>query len=198
MPPKRKTQLQFNTKTQIPNRVQRTNITSAAPNVCVKSNHGSEMENSIPNEMAPLVKIPSSSNQFAVPQFNTIVRKHGEATALQNMRVAVAPDLTPRSKAAIAPNVTKKMNFAPNAAVFKNLTPLNVNDSLYEMNKTKAASSKSKESIQKCHQAEPTLEEFVEKIDHFRLIMPEPELQLDFPREDFDFLVAYKKVYGYD
>jgi len=60
------------------------------------------------------------------------------------------------------------------------------------------ASSKSKESIQKSHQPEPTLEEFVEKIDHFRLIMPEPELQLDFPREDFDFLVAYKKVYGYD
>jgi len=66
MPPKRKTQLQFNTKTQIPNRVHRTNITSAAPNVCVKSNHGSELENSIPNEMPPLVKIPSSSNQFAL------------------------------------------------------------------------------------------------------------------------------------
>ncbi|KAM8716501.1 hypothetical protein ACLKA7_003385 [Drosophila subpalustris] len=196
MPPKRKAQLHFNIKTQIPNRVQRTNSTSAAPKVCVKSNHGSDMENSIPNEMPPLVPISSSSNQFAVPQLNTIVRQHEEATALQNMRAAVGPDLTPRSIAAIAPKVTKKMNFAPNVAVFKNLTPLNVNDSLQEMNRTKA--SKSKESVKKYNPSEPQLEEFLEKIDQYRLTLPEPELQLDFPREDFDFLYAYKKVYGYE
>lgn len=90
------------------------------------------------------------------------------------------------------------MNFAPNVAVFKDLTPLNVNDSLHEVNRNKAGSSKSKESVKKHNPSDPQLEEFLEKIDHYRLITPEPELQLDFPREDFDFLAAYKKVYGYE
>lgn len=175
-------------------RVQRTNV-AKAPKVSVRSNHGSELENTLPINLPQLITVSSSSNQFAVPHLNTTIRTHGEVNALQNMRVAVGPDLTPRSKAVIAPNVTKKMNFAPNVAVFKDLTPLNVNDSLYL---PKAGSSKSKEYVVQDLPKEPQLSEFLEKIDPLHVIVPEPELDFDFPPEDFDFLKAYKEVYQYE
>lgn len=87
------------------------------------------------------------------------------------------------------------MNFAPNCAVFKDLTPLNVNDSMEEKEWFKTNSAK--EVTTKTNSEEPQLEDYLEKIEHVQLIMPEPELQLDFLYEEFDFLQAYNRVYDF-
>ncbi|KAH8263259.1 hypothetical protein KR044_006506 [Drosophila immigrans] len=207
MPHKRKThKMQFKT---VPSHLH------AAPNVCVKSNHGSEMENTLSPQRPALREVPSSStgNHFAVPQCNTTLRKHEELNALQNIRAVVGPDLTPRSKAVIAPKVeatnnkiqqignnkqltiilqvTLKMNFPANVAVFDNLEPLNVNDSLTTWEHV----AKTSKPISKTDQPEPILNQYVQKIEPIVRILPELDLQLEFPCEDFNFLKAYKKVY---
>ncbi|KAH8392925.1 hypothetical protein KR215_010983 [Drosophila sulfurigaster] len=166
----------------------------AAPKVCVKSNHGSELENTLSPPRPALREVPSSTtgNLFAVPQSNTTIRKHEELNALQNMRAVVDSNLTPRSKAAIAPKVTVKMNFAPNVAIFKNLTPLNVNDTLSNWEVSKPS-----KPIPKTEQPEPVLNQYVETIKPVERFMPEPALQLEFPYDDYDFLQAYKKMYTF-
>lgn len=85
------------------------------------------------------------------------------------------------------------MNFPPNCAVFKDLTPLNVNDSMQERESFKGHVSR--EVTSKINLAEPQLEDYLEKIEHVELIMPEPELQLESSFEEFDFLQAYNRVY---
>lgn len=87
------------------------------------------------------------------------------------------------------------MNFPPNCSVFKDLTPLNVNDSIEDKEFFKTSASK--EVLPKTNTAEPQLENYLEKIEHVQLIMPEPDLQLEFESEEFDFLQAYNRVYDF-
>lgn len=87
------------------------------------------------------------------------------------------------------------MNFPPNCAVFKDLTPLNVNDSMEEREWFKTSASK--EVLPKTNTEEPQLQDYLEKIEHVQLLMPEPDLQLDFAIEEFDFLQAYNRVYDF-
>ncbi|EDW57635.1 protein PPP1R35 homolog [Drosophila virilis] len=193
MPHKRKTRFQYNPK-QVTRRVQ---LTSSAPNVCVKPDNGSHPENIMPEQRAVQQRATpqATGNKFAVPQFNTMIRSQAEVATLQKMRVAATgPELTPRSKAAIAPKLTQKMNFPQARTVFRDLIPINVNDSLREIERPRIVKAKdpSKSNI-----AEPVLADYVEKIEHVQLLMPEPELIMEFPDEEFDFLRAYKKVYRY-
>ena len=70
--------------------------------------------------------------------------------------------------------------------MFKNLTPINVNDSLL-LPKEKVPIPKkyvrSKEKI-----PEPDLRDFIEPVEPFEYFIPEPEIKLDFPAYDFDVL----------
>lgn len=106
MPHKRKTRLQYNPK-QVSRRVQ---LASSAPNVCVKAHNGETDENFMPPEeknvqKAPIAPQETAPNKFAVPQFNTMVRTQAEVNSVRNMRVDLQPELTPRTKASIAPKV---------------------------------------------------------------------------------------------
>lgn len=43
--------------------------------------------------------------------------------------------------------------------------------------------------------AEPILANYLEKIEYVQLLMPEPELTMDFTFDEFDFLRAYTNCY---
>lgn len=106
MPHKRKTRLQYNPK-QVSRRVQ---ITSSVPNVCVKSQNESPTDfMSAEDRPVQQLKAPSrnAANKFAVPQYNTMVRSQVELSSLRKMQVEASAELTPRTKAAIAPKVYK-------------------------------------------------------------------------------------------
>ncbi|KAH8395574.1 hypothetical protein KR222_000327 [Zaprionus bogoriensis] len=202
MPHKRKSRLVFNPKRAHTRRPIGT--TESAPSVCVKPDHGTDLENTLPAPgnlaSAPpaaqqLKATQTTVNSLAVPQYNTTLRMQQEFNVLQSMPTVIRTQLTPRSKAAMAPTVTQKMNFPPHRAVFKGLTPLNVNDSLDEREWAKAGTSR--EAAVRANTGEPQLEDYLEKIEHMQLISPDPELLLEFPSEDFDFLQAYNRVYNY-
>ncbi|EDW11830.1 uncharacterized protein LOC6576397 [Drosophila mojavensis] len=195
MPHKRKTRLQYNPK-QVSRRVQ---LASSAPNVCVKAHNGATDENFTPPEekkvqKAPIVPQETAPNKFAVPQFNTMVRTQVEVNSVRNMRVDLQLDLTPRTKASIAPKVVKKLNFPSTQTVFKDLIPINVNDSLREVERPRT--TKPRDS-NKYSMAEPVLTDYLEKIEYVQLLMPEPELTMDFTFDEFDFLHAYTNSYRY-
>lgn len=125
MPHKRKSRVVFNPKLPISRRGHfATGGNDLPPSVNVKSDHGTDMENTLadidslpppPQPPAPLLTPsvqevkPSHTviNQFTIPQYNTTVRKHQEFEALQTMPIVIRTNLTPRSKAAIAPTVMR-------------------------------------------------------------------------------------------
>ncbi|XP_030377211.1 uncharacterized protein LOC115626099 [Scaptodrosophila lebanonensis] len=214
MPHKRHTGQFLNKNNCIQSRVQYTNSSEHPPNVCVYQNNGSVDENLSTTEAreygGEFCTAPESANyiapehqeaivRLATPHYNTTVRKRNEIAILHQMRpVAIQNDvdLTPRTKMAIAPKVTQKMNFPlDRPAVFKDLVPLNVNDSILQPLKSKPfkkGSSKERNS----EAQEPQLADYVEQIERVELVIPEPNIHLDFPLDDFNFFEAFKKVYN--
>lgn len=125
MPHKRRSRVIFNPKLPGSHRGHfATGGNDQPPNVCVKSDHGTDMENTLadinplpppPPPPAPLLapsvqELKTSHtviNKYAIPQYNTTVRKHQEFDVLQTMPIVIRTQLTPRSKAAIAPTVLR-------------------------------------------------------------------------------------------
>lgn len=119
MPHKRRSRLVFNPK----HRSVFSNASNdQAPNVNVKSDHGTDMDNTFadtnpvppppPPSRAPVSAQEQSSqtllNKYAVPQYNTTIRKNQELEIVQTMPTVIRTQLTPRSKAALAPTVPRK------------------------------------------------------------------------------------------
>lgn len=114
MPHKRKSRLAFNPK----HRSLFSN--DPAPNVNVKSDHGTDMENTFAETNPlppppPLATVPAQEqssqtllNKYATPQYNTTIRKNQELEVVQTMPTVIRTQLTPRSKAAIAPMVPRE------------------------------------------------------------------------------------------
>ncbi|XP_020807841.1 uncharacterized protein LOC110183829 [Drosophila serrata] len=92
--------------------------------------------------------------------------------------------------AAIAPKITQKLNFQPGDTVFKNLESLNVNDSVLITQKTN-----SRPVNTKAKQPDLKLADYLENIRLIDMYVPEPELNLKFDREPFDFYGAYMQIY---
>lgn len=140
MPHKRRSRLVFNPKLPISRRGHfSTGGEDLAPNVYVKSDHGTDMENTLadtnplppppPPPPAPLLapsaqelkSCPTVLSKYAIPQYNTTIRKHQEYDVLQAMPTVIRTQLTPRSKAAIAPIVLRKSQ----------LSSLNLNNNVF-------------------------------------------------------------------
>lgn len=121
MPHKRRSRLAFNPKHRS---VFSNGSNDQAPNVNVKSDHGTDMENTFadtnplppppppPPSLAPTSAQEQSShtllNKYAIPQYNTTIRKNQELEIVQMMPTVIRTQLTPRSKAALAPTVPRK------------------------------------------------------------------------------------------
>ncbi|EDW03663.1 GH10378 [Drosophila grimshawi] len=194
MPMKRK-ELSKHAKIDIPRQVIRRNTGNAPPNVCVKANNGSQMEDTM-QELHPIQrKTPqqAAGNKLAIPQFNTMIGRKHEIISMPQMTIQVNPNLTPRTMASIAPKITQKMNFPPNKTVFKDLASLNVNDTLRELARPKAVRKKTTKEATKPNIMEPQLSDYLEEVHQLFLVLPEPSLVMSFPMEDFDFLGAIKR-----
>ncbi|KAI8043099.1 protein PPP1R35 homolog [Drosophila gunungcola] len=201
MPHKRKSRLNVNQKNSATRRVQSAIPSTTRPHVTTESCFSIDVEIPIPDSS----KIRSGGLPFrrhfpvhklAVPQYNSTVRKQDEIHFITQMLADT--NVSPEAAAAIAPKVTQKMNFPPDKTVFKDLVPLNVNDSVLEPLKLKRGASKdkqSKESEPSKVSNEPQLADYVEKVEPIAMTIKEPELRLDYTQEPFDFLGAYKKVY---
>ncbi|KAH8324429.1 hypothetical protein KR074_007161 [Drosophila pseudoananassae] len=200
MPHKRKSRINWNQKHTATRRTQLPNPPAPQVSVTPDKELSLEVENE-PQMPAPefiSFRAPLCARKFAVPHYNSTVRKKEEIDVLNKMRAVIkdTTNLTPGIITAIAPRVTHKMNFPPDQPVFKDLVPLNVNDSVLVPHKqgdslrnriTKEAVSKSK--------SEPQLADYAEKIEPIILAVPEPGIYLDFPREKFDFLGAFKELF---
>ncbi|ALC40261.1 Rcd4 [Drosophila busckii] len=193
------------------------------PKVCVRADNGEECANLRAEQprlkMAPAASAKTqaaastkaqasaaesvanaiSNHRFGVPRLNTTLRKQSELNSMHQLQLqaVIDPNLSPRTMQTIAPKVTQKLNFPPDRAVFNDLVPLNVNDSVHEMQKElpkKDAAGKPKNGGIK----EPQLADYLERIEPVHIEVPEPDLELDFPHEEFDFMQAYKRIYDYE
>ncbi|XP_067625679.1 protein PPP1R35 homolog [Eurosta solidaginis] len=129
--------------------------------------------------------------KYHTAEMNTILRevnqiKQVEALQLPLFRREI--ELTPRSKAAIAPKVTQRLNFNADQVLFKNLTPLNVNDSILIQKPSNANPNKFKKinkvpAPELCHWLEPQTA--------LKFTIPEPELMLEFCDTEVDPFDCY-------
>ncbi|XP_037902786.1 uncharacterized protein LOC119646412 [Hermetia illucens] len=133
------------------------------------------------------------SVKYKVPQVNTSEKLIDRIERIQTMNTKkeVRLDkLTPRSKAVVSQEITKKLNFPPDQPIFKNLIPINVNDSLL-------ISSEEPKPFRKKYVAKtnkdpvPELSDFLTPIPPLEHVIPledKPLIQLR-PNNDF-----YKSV----
>ncbi|XP_011290302.1 protein PPP1R35 homolog [Musca domestica] len=113
------------------------------------------------------------------PKLYTTLRQMRQAEKLQHQKV-------PPSGAGAADNIptlpsetTKKLNFGVTYNVFKNLLPLNVNDSfLPPQQPSTSKSSKVKKPTETTLQ--PDLRDYLKPMPPLKHIVPEPKLQLQF------------------
>ncbi|XP_017068520.1 uncharacterized protein LOC108106139 [Drosophila eugracilis] len=201
MPHKRKSRVNMNQRNSANRRLQSAHQSSAPPNVHVKPCNGREGEMSAPG--SPKAKSGGQTyrrenpvHKFSEPQYNTTVRKQNEVHIISAIKLDT--NFHPDDLAAMAPKVTQKMNFPPDQTVFKNLVPLNVNDSVLLPNKIKADVSKEKpvkETDPTKAKSEPQLADYAEKVEPVEMDIPEPQLRFDCTQEPFDFMGAYRKIY---
>ncbi|EDW78147.1 uncharacterized protein Dwil_GK24163 [Drosophila willistoni] len=191
----------------VPRRILQPNLTAAtAPKVDVRANNGSEPENSPLGakskgpvrtpKLLPLIPVEApmmmpTTSRLAAPQYNTTIRRQEEINTLNQMRTVVTEaNITPRSKELIAPKITQKLNFPPDRTVFTDLPALNVNDSILVPQKVKRNTK-----AQGKKPMEPQLADYLEPIEPIIMPLPEPELNLDFPDEPFDYFQLYKDAF---
>ncbi|EDX04233.1 uncharacterized protein LOC6731499 [Drosophila simulans] len=199
MPHKRRNRVHANQRNFTTRLVSVAKQVSAPPNVLVESCNGAHAENSSPG--SPKAKGGAMTNgknptiQLAVPICNTTVRKQNEAHIISNINLQMNFH---KESNLIAPQITKKMNFAPNRVVFGVLVPFNVNDSVLVPHNSKpdALKQTSKESESCKAISEPQLADFVEKVDPIIMAVKEPVLNLDWVPGPFDFFGAYKRTYN--
>lgn len=84
------------------------------------------------------------------------------------------------------------MNFKPSDTIFKNLESLNINDSVILPQKK---SSRPKEPANSKAKPELKLADYLENIRLIDMCIPEPEINLEFEREPFDFFGVYRQMY---
>lgn len=97
-------------------------------------------------------------------------------------------DLTPRSKAAVMPAVTRALNFRPDEKVFGNLISLNVNDSFLP----EKVPIRKKYVIKGPKHPEPDLQDFLKPVVPLTHTIPEPDLEITIPNSKFDHFQKYK------
>ncbi|KAH8249144.1 hypothetical protein KR032_006314 [Drosophila birchii] len=166
---------------------------SALPNVVVESSSSLNAELPVPPVNARAVGGSLTTprpvlQQLAAPEYNTCVRQKNEIDNIKKVQPPVT--LSPTSMAAIAPKISQKLNFQPGDTVFKNLKSLNVNDSVMITQKT------SSRPVSKTKPPELKLADYLENIRRIDMYVPEPELNLEFDQEPFDFYGAYRQIYN--
>ncbi|XP_011189367.2 protein PPP1R35 homolog [Zeugodacus cucurbitae] len=165
---------------------------------CIKNrgtNHG-EKPNPSNHHVAPIeeAEICRNERKYKTPQMNTILRDVNQIENVQSLRPPVLNkdiDLTPRSKAAIAPKVTQKLNFNTDQVVFKNLTPINVNDSILIQKQCSANPNKYKK-INKT--PSPDLCHWLDPLPALKHTIPEPEITLEFCEIEIDPFECYLRL----
>lgn len=90
----------------------------------------------------------------------------------------------------ISLQVTRKLNFLPNYTVFKNLIPINVNDSILMPRQEISLPQKYGKTDKICP---PELCDFLKPVEHNIYTEPEPNLKLQFCDYEFDILSNYSR-----
>ncbi|XP_017471527.1 PREDICTED: uncharacterized protein LOC108362883 [Rhagoletis zephyria] len=132
-----------------------------------------------------------NGRKYSAPQMSTVLR---DVNLMENIEALRPPlfkndvDLTPRSKATIAPKITQRLNFNAAQVNFKNLTPINVNDSILIQNQCNSNHSRLTKpnkvpSPELCHWLEP--------LPPLKHSIPEPEITLEFCDQEFDPFDCY-------
>ncbi|XP_011202500.2 uncharacterized protein LOC105225642 [Bactrocera dorsalis] len=140
------------------------------------------------------VNICPNEKQYKTPQMNTILREVNQIENVQSLRPQVFKkdiDLTPRSKAIIAPKVTQRLNFNTDQVVFKNLTPINVNDTILIQKQCSANPNKYKKTNKT---PSPDLCHWLDRIPSLRHEIPEPEIALEFCEIEIDPFESYLQL----
>nr|XP_014099417.1 uncharacterized protein LOC106624252 [Bactrocera oleae] len=146
------------------------------------------------NHIEVVKDICSNERKYKTPQMNTILR---EVDQIENVRSLRPPlfkkdiDLTPRSKAAIAPKVTQRLNFNTDQVVFKNLTPINVNDTILIQKQCCANPNKYKNTNKT---PSPDLCHWLDPIPAIKHAIPEPEIALEFCEIEIDPFESYLRL----
>ncbi|KAL5278828.1 hypothetical protein ACFFRR_003447 [Megaselia abdita] len=97
-------------------------------------------------------------------------------------------DLTPRSKAAAMPAITKALNFRPEEKVFGNLISLNVNDSFLP----EKVPLRKKYVFTGTKDPEPELKDFLKPVTPLTHTIPIPKLELTVYDVEFNNFQKYK------
>lgn len=85
------------------------------------------------------------------------------------------------------------MNFGANQKVFRNLTPINVNDSLLMPKEKTSIPRKYNRSSDKT--PIPDLQDFLEPVAPYTYTVPEPEIKVDIIKYEFDVVSYYKEQF---
>lgn len=131
------------------------------------------------------------------------IRKQTRKSVLQesNQRSDKPPpenfnDLTPRSKKAVMPAISRALNFRPDEKVFGNLISLNVNDSFLP----EKVPMRKKYVFKGPKHPEPDLQDFLKPVAPLTHTIPEPDIEITLPNVEFDNFKKYKDfckdVYG--
>uniref|UniRef100_W8BTS5 Protein phosphatase 1 regulatory subunit 35 C-terminal domain-containing protein n=1 Tax=Ceratitis capitata TaxID=7213 RepID=W8BTS5_CERCA len=134
-----------------------------------------------------------NDKKYKTPQMNTILREKNQIESLKSIQPPIFKndlDLTPRSKAIIAPKVTQRLNFNADEVIFKNLTPINVNDTILIQKQCNANPNKFKAnkipSPELCHWLNP--------LPPLKHTIPEPEITLEFCDIEIDPFDIYLRL----
>ncbi|XP_054742666.1 protein PPP1R35 homolog [Anastrepha obliqua] len=189
-------------KTLSKNSTCRKNVVNPSSSIMCKNKLQAHSHSSCPSaNQVQAVKVTASIGssgdkivrKYNAPQLNSVLREVNQIENIEAMRPPLFKqdiDLTPRSKAIIAPKVTQRLNFNTDQVVFKNLTPINVNDSIL-IQKHNACPNKYKK-LNKV--PSPELYHWLEPLPALKHTIDEPEITLEFCEEELDPFQSYLRL----
>ncbi|XP_055915992.1 uncharacterized protein LOC129948877 [Eupeodes corollae] len=137
-----------------------------------------------------------NNGNYDEPILNTILALGRQMQSLQLDRppmrtLCSTEDLSPRSKAIVMPKISQKLNFPHDKNVFRNLIPINVNDSVLL---PKKKSSLRKKYIN--HKVlTPDLGDFLDPIPRLEHTIPEPDIELIHAPSDINVFEEFCEFY---
>ncbi|XP_055836472.1 uncharacterized protein LOC129905108 [Episyrphus balteatus] len=177
----------------IPVRKSTTNPCTVIRHPITANDLGDELTNLIYSEAAN----KENTGNYDEPILNTILALGRQMQSLQLDRqpmrtLSSIDELSPRSKAVVIPKISKKLNFPHDKTIFRNLIPINVNDSILL---PKKKSSIRKKYIVNHKVPTPDLGDFLDPIAPLEHIIPEPDIDLIHDPNDINSFEEFYEFY---
>ncbi|KNC27081.1 hypothetical protein FF38_00899 [Lucilia cuprina] len=126
------------------------------------------------------------------PTQNSTLRQKQQIEQLQKTNLLKNTNKTEDNLHLNPSKYTTKLNFGANHKLFKNLTPINVNDSILLPKDKMPIPKKYIPNNDKI--PAPELQDFLDTVAPNTYVIPEPEINLEFMEYEFDVLSAYKQL----